>query len=744
MSTNLATILVGLGYDLSALEKGAPEAFRLINQQTLGMSAEMKRTSREGAESLRLIDEALGIHLSRPLTRLLTQEFPGFAKGLQAILGAGAFGAIAVAGVEFFDKIEKSIEKAQKAQEALKQATENVDKVFAEELGAYKDKDKAVTAATSAVDRLAEAETKQARAAQEAAGWFTGTLSDVGDFFHKVTSFQSTLDFEQINRHFSDFIKSYDTAAFTDSIDHTRKAVSMLSSEIKTASDEWKKFDDLANKGHSWYSPGEGVDRQAAALKDLVENLKRMQEVQDATFRGVANEEAKAALEKQTAAAKAFYQELSSASAKIIPDVDPIHKLSAEITAARLKAIVDFEEMRKAGTSALNMDHALAALDKLEKRFDQVFAAAKAEAAVAAAAKGLPSTITTTSRAPQFPVPTRLPELGVGGTTAAQFDVFKNDASAQVKLLAQAYQDVITPLDKFNLVQRELDYILKNADGSFKDAQNGAAAYAAALQNAQEEMSKSTDRLQKLLEKTDSVSAGMKAFFLQLNGETGKGGAGTFTFEILNKGLQGFEDETVKALTGAKTSWRQYFLELDQMALKFLLNKEIATLFKGFSGTSLGQSLGLDKLFGKTVADVATTANTAATVANTAAIGILTGAVSAMTASGFAQAAGSIGAVAGPEGAYASGTDFAPGGLSLVGENGPELVNLPTGASVTPNSTLRNLVPNVQIHIDAKGAEIGVEEKISRAISETAPQIIMRAVVEAQQVQQRSIQQRGF
>jgi len=58
MSTNLATILVGLGYDLSALEKGAPEAFRLINQQTLGMSAEMKRASREGAESFRLIDEA--------------------------------------------------------------------------------------------------------------------------------------------------------------------------------------------------------------------------------------------------------------------------------------------------------------------------------------------------------------------------------------------------------------------------------------------------------------------------------------------------------------------------------------------------------------------------------------------------------------------------------------------------------------------------------------------------------------
>ena len=56
------------------------------------MRRDLKQTSREGTESFRLIDEALGIHISRPLTRLLTQEFPGFAKGLQAVLGIGAVG----------------------------------------------------------------------------------------------------------------------------------------------------------------------------------------------------------------------------------------------------------------------------------------------------------------------------------------------------------------------------------------------------------------------------------------------------------------------------------------------------------------------------------------------------------------------------------------------------------------------------------------------------------------------------
>jgi hypothetical protein len=37
---------------------------------------------------------------------------------------------------------------------------------------------------------------------------------------------------------------------------------------------------------------------------------------------------------------------------------------------------------------------------------------------------------------------------------------------------------------------------------------------------------------------------------------------------------------------------------------------------------------------------------------------------------------------------YAMGTDYAQGGLSLVGENGPELVRLPRGASVTPSHKL--------------------------------------------------------
>jgi hypothetical protein len=39
---------------------------------------------------------------------------------------------------------------------------------------------------------------------------------------------------------------------------------------------------------------------------------------------------------------------------------------------------------------------------------------------------------------------------------------------------------------------------------------------------------------------------------------------------------------------------------------------------------------------------------------------------------------------------FASGTDFAPGGLSIVGENGPELLNIPRGSQVIPNDALKS------------------------------------------------------
>lgn len=47
--------------------------------------------------------------------------------------------------------------------------------------------------------------------------------------------------------------------------------------------------------------------------------------------------------------------------------------------------------------------------------------------------------------------------------------------------------------------------------------------------------------------------------------------------------------------------------------------------------------------------------------------------------------------------AHANGTDFAPGGMSIVGERGPEIVNLNRGDTVTPNHKLGGHTITVQI-----------------------------------------------
>lgn len=50
-------------------------------------------------------------------------------------------------------------------------------------------------------------------------------------------------------------------------------------------------------------------------------------------------------------------------------------------------------------------------------------------------------------------------------------------------------------------------------------------------------------------------------------------------------------------------------------------------------------------------------------------------------------------------GAFASGTNFAPGGMALVGERGPEIVNLPRGASVTPNNKIGGNVISINVNV---------------------------------------------
>ena len=84
-------------------------------------------------------------------------------------------------------------------------------------------------------------------------------------------------------------------------------------------------------------------------------------------------------------------------------------------------------------------------------------------------------------------------------------------------------------------------------------------------------------------------------------------------------------------------------------------------------------------------------------------------------------------------GAFAGGTDYAPGGMALVGERGPELVNLPRGSQVIPNSVMRNSMGGgVTVapvyNIDASGADPVAIARLQAALIATNRSIESRAV----------------
>jgi hypothetical protein len=76
---------------------------------------------------------------------------------------------------------------------------------------------------------------------------------------------------------------------------------------------------------------------------------------------------------------------------------------------------------------------------------------------------------------------------------------------------------------------------------------------------------------------------------------------------------------------------------------------------------------------------------------------------------------------------FAKGTSFAPGGMAIVGERGPELVNLPRGSQVIPNNELGGMggrsqtfnmsFPNVRNAADARETSLQMSNQLKRVLN---------------------------
>lgn len=93
------------------------------------------------------------------------------------------------------------------------------------------------------------------------------------------------------------------------------------------------------------------------------------------------------------------------------------------------------------------------------------------------------------------------------------------------------------------------------------------------------------------------------------------------------------------------------------------------------------------------------------------------------------------GLIAGSIPGFASGTNYAPGGMALVGERGPELINLPRGSKVTPNHRMNGMGGGTTEIIVRN--EPGTIVEIARneagaAIRQAAPELVGKSVQASQ------------
>ena len=265
MSTVVGALAVELGLDTAQFERSLKSLPGMTQTHFNSMSAEMKRTSKEGAESLRLIDEAFGIHISRPIARIISQEFPGFAKSMQSLLGLGVGLGIFAAGFDFIakavDRVTKSIEEAKRKQEEwidsshklqtmllegtnsfnqqMDQIREKLADLSGDKAGALGARLRIITRddaaeAVKAIDDITEAFVRNAKAAEEANSAWNKFKLGTGKLF--TSSFD--LQTEEIRKSTEEIKRQFDDLVLSDPLHGLAKGESFLTEEIKKAKTE--------------------------------------------------------------------------------------------------------------------------------------------------------------------------------------------------------------------------------------------------------------------------------------------------------------------------------------------------------------------------------------------------------------------------------------------------------------------------------------------------------------------------
>jgi hypothetical protein len=232
------------------------------------MARQWKKTGRDGQEGMRLIDEALGIHVARPVARIVSETFPALGKAMSGLLPGVAFTALGIAIFEFAEGIGKKMDEAKKKQDEYTDAVLKTKSVMADAAGesqktfyglkakqAGLEGDTAGEAKYKALATNAEAAEKMAKftdalvAAErrelEASLALMPVWSALGRVWHEIWSSDETLGVEKVGDEIKDFQRKFAELSTEDALKGTTTAAKYLNDQI----DESKnKIDDMIRK----------------------------------------------------------------------------------------------------------------------------------------------------------------------------------------------------------------------------------------------------------------------------------------------------------------------------------------------------------------------------------------------------------------------------------------------------------------------------------------------------------------
>jgi hypothetical protein len=738
-----------MNVDLAEFQSGMARATDVARSNTSLMSAEMKRQSREGAESLRLIDEAIGVHISRPLTRVIA-EIPGVGAALQSLFAISATAAIGGVLIEGIERVGEKIDEVREKPLAIATAWEKVSETFESSNQQFEKAIGSIEAHIAGLTsgKLAELNVEMKNLGTTALEAQKGTdalFSSIDEALKKSQpSFLDNLlgslgdiksgfdqrfrpvaaEIDELKEHFKSTRLYIEQAFQVDAIDKTHNALGLINKDLE---EEQSKLLGMQNLRKAGEGSEQAVGIQSALVGYLAQSaaLAEKSGQEDADAKRLQN------LEIAKQKMSELQDSLTPANEAANKFWEWWQKINDELDVAQQKL----------------KDSSFQDLNKRQVETRRQFAPYVNESIASAAPPGPPPS-----------------------NDQAELIKIQNDQNEARTKAVQVISQVETAEEKYSITQQTLNVLLN--DGLITLAQyNAALAQAGEKETlAEEKLRKLNEELIRVEANSTSAGAGIPAFYLQLQIDAAQNGR--FAFDVLNQGLKGFEDNVVRTIQTGRANWQQYFASLEDMALKFALDKSFAALLGQVGDTGIGKSIAgllgyqapsaqipipdlsqlplsagvrlpadLGSPQGPNPAALQTASTdliTAGTTLNQSGEKLDSGAENLLNLANIGGSGGSGGGgLAGlldliP---HAGGGDVTPGQGYLVGEQGPEPFFPGAAGTILPHSSLGGT--NNHYYVDARGADAGVEQRVYRAMRVSEDRAVARSVTMTNEVTKR-------